>query len=413
MVAAMVPHRWSQLLQGFALLAAALVLAGCGTLGPNAAPVVSVSAVPSGVVLAPPAPPSPVEIVTPPPTKPAAPPPAEAVPRADRISTGHPNLPYAIRGELYVPENSDVPMHEVGVASWYGVPFHGRIAASGERYDMNAMTAAHPTMPLPSYARVRNLANGREVVVRVNDRGPFRAGRIIDLSRAAARKLGFSGTTMVEVERLTHDDIRTGAWRCETGDATSRKRRRRRGRKRSRRAASAGRRWPLTEAPAPRGLGSLRGRRRRRIGAVSPPAPRRAPRPSAAPASSCRSAGAGCSRCWPRRSPAAASGARCASLRSRSCVASSGCSTEYVPAEPQHRWLRWRATLDVEAERAQRAPRRRRAAAGRAAACTAGGRRACALRRRAQLALQLRHQLGQQLAQVARQRRRCAAPCSA
>ena len=188
---------------------------GCGTLGPNAAPVVSASAVPSGVVLAPPAPLSPVEIVTPPPTKPAAPPPAEAVPRADRISTGHPNLPYAIRGELYVPENSDVPMHEVGVASWYGVPFHGRTAASGERYDMNAMTAAHPTMPLPSYARVRNLANGREVVVRVNDRGPFRAGRIIDLSRAAARKLGFSGTTMVEVERLTHDDIRTGAWRSK------------------------------------------------------------------------------------------------------------------------------------------------------------------------------------------------------
>jgi len=216
MVAAMVPIRWPQLLQGFALLAAALVLVGCGTVVPNAAPVVSASAVPAGIVLAPPVPPSPVETVTPPPTKPAAPPPpAEAVPRADRIAPGHPNRPYAIRGELYVPENSDVPMHEVGVASWYGHPFHGRIAASGERYDMNAMTAAHPTMPLPSYARVRNLANGREVVVRVNDRGPFRAGRIIDLSRAAARKLGFSGTTMVEVERLTHDHIRSGAWRSK------------------------------------------------------------------------------------------------------------------------------------------------------------------------------------------------------
>jgi rare lipoprotein A len=74
-------------------------------------------------------------------------------------------------------------------------------------------------MPLPSYARVRNLANGREVIVRVNDRGPFRNGRVIDLSRAAARRLGFSGTTMVEVERLTHDDIRTGAWKAKPASA--------------------------------------------------------------------------------------------------------------------------------------------------------------------------------------------------
>jgi rare lipoprotein A len=222
MVAGMVPVRWPQILQGFALLAAALVLAGCGTVAPNAAPVVSASAVPAGIVLAPPPPPSPVE--TPAPIKPAAPPrPAEAVPRADRIAPGHPNRPYAIRGELYVPENSDVPMREVGVASWYGEPFHGRIAASGERYDMNAMTAAHPTMPLPSYARVRNLANGREVVVRVNDRGPFRANRIIDLSRAAARKLGFTGTTMVEVERLTHEDIRSGAWRSKPATSIAQK----------------------------------------------------------------------------------------------------------------------------------------------------------------------------------------------
>jgi rare lipoprotein A len=112
-----------------------------------------------------------------------------------------------------VPENRDVPMREVGIASWYGAPFHGRKASNGERYDMNAMTAAHPTMPLPSYARVKNLANGREVVVRVIDRGPFHKGRVIDLSRAAARKLRLNGLGMVEVERLTHDDIRTGAWR--------------------------------------------------------------------------------------------------------------------------------------------------------------------------------------------------------
>jgi len=198
------------------------MLAGCGTIAPNAAPVTSAAGVPAGIVLAPP--PPRVEPVAPPPPKPATPRVAgETVPRTDRIAPGFPNRPYAIRGELYVPENSDVPMHEVGVASWYGAPFHGRLAASGERYDMNAMTAAHPTMPLPSYARVRNLANGREVVVRVNDRGPFYGGRIIDLSRAAARKLGFSGTAMVEVERLMHDDIRSGAWRSKPATSLAQK----------------------------------------------------------------------------------------------------------------------------------------------------------------------------------------------
>ena len=214
MVAAMVPIRWCRLPQALALLAAAFVLAGCGTIVPNMAPVISAAPVSAGAVLAPPAPAAPIETAPPRAMAIVQTPPAEAVPRPDRIPPGHPNLPYAIRGELYVPQNSDVPMREVGIASWYGAPFHGRVAASGERYDMNAMTAAHPTMPLPSYARVRNLANGREVVVRVNDRGPFRGGRIIDLSRAAARRLGFSGITMVEVERLTHDDIRTGAWRA-------------------------------------------------------------------------------------------------------------------------------------------------------------------------------------------------------
>jgi rare lipoprotein A len=152
--------------------------------------------------------------------------PADAVPRVERIPEGAPNRPYVIKGELYVPEHADVPMREIGIASWYGPPFHGRKAANGERYDMNAMTAAHPTMPLPSYARVKNLANGREVVVRVNDRGPFHGGRVIDLSRAAARKLGFRGLALVEVERLTHDDIRSGAWkqRAAASRALARKR---------------------------------------------------------------------------------------------------------------------------------------------------------------------------------------------
>jgi rare lipoprotein A len=221
-VAMLLAARPLPLLQAVALLAAALVLAGCGTLAPGSAPVVSALPVPADSVGVPA--PAPVEPVAPAPAKPAAPPkPAEAVPRADRIAPGHPNRPYAIRGDLYVPENSDVPMREVGVASWYGRPFHGRIAASGERYDMNAMTAAHPTMPLPSYARVRNLANGRVVIVRVNDRGPFHAGRVIDLSRAAARKLRFSGTAMVEVERLTHEEIRSGSWRAKPATRVAQK----------------------------------------------------------------------------------------------------------------------------------------------------------------------------------------------
>jgi rare lipoprotein A len=138
---------------------------------------------------------------------------ADAVPRPERIATGYPNRQYQIRGAVYKPKNADVAVREVGVASWYGQPFHGRPTSSGERYNMYAMTAAHPTMPLPSYARVRNLSNGRSVIVRINDRGPFHGKRVIDLSYAAARKLKISGTAKVEVVRLTHAEIRTGAWR--------------------------------------------------------------------------------------------------------------------------------------------------------------------------------------------------------
>ncbi len=138
---------------------------------------------------------------------------ADAVPRVERIAAGYPNRPYAIRGVAYKPKNSDVPLREVGIASWYGQPFHGRPTSTGERYNMHAMTAAHPTMPLPSYARVRNLSNGRSVIVKINDRGPFYGKRVIDLSYAAARKLHIKGIAKVEVVRLTHDQIRSGAWR--------------------------------------------------------------------------------------------------------------------------------------------------------------------------------------------------------
>lgn len=137
----------------------------------------------------------------------------DAVPRVESIRTGGPNKPYEVFGQRYVPVAADEPMVEVGLASWYGRKFHGLPTASGEIFDMYAMTAAHRTMPLPSYALVRNLANGREVVVRVNDRGPFHEERVIDLSYAAALKLGTShGLAPVEVQRLTNEEIRSGRW---------------------------------------------------------------------------------------------------------------------------------------------------------------------------------------------------------
>jgi rare lipoprotein A len=137
----------------------------------------------------------------------------DAIPRIEPIRDGGPNKPYEVLGLLFVPFKSDRPFVQRGLASWYGRKFHGRRTASGEVYDMYAMTAAHPTMPIPSYARVRNPANGREVIVRVNDRGPFHAGRVIDLSYAAALKLDLlRAVAPVDVIRITHAEIRNGAW---------------------------------------------------------------------------------------------------------------------------------------------------------------------------------------------------------
>ena len=141
----------------------------------------------------------------------------DAEPRVEPIKSGGPNKPYEVLGRSYVPLAGDAPLTERGLASWYGRKFHGRPTSNGEIYDMYAMTAAHKTMPLPSYARVRNPANGREIVVRVNDRGPFHAGRVIDLSYTAALKLGvLNAVAPVEVERLTFEAIRSGAWRGDT-----------------------------------------------------------------------------------------------------------------------------------------------------------------------------------------------------
>ena len=107
-------------------------------------------------------------------------------------------------GKEYVPLAFVQPYRQRGTASWYGKKFHGQRTASGEPYDMYAMTAAHPTLPIPSYARVTRVATGRSVIVRINDRGPFHQGRMIDLSYAAALKLGFAhlGSAEVELESI-------------------------------------------------------------------------------------------------------------------------------------------------------------------------------------------------------------------
>jgi rare lipoprotein A len=137
----------------------------------------------------------------------------DATPRLENIRKGGPNKPYEVLGQRYEPITGDEPLIERGLASWYGRKFHGRPTSSGEVYNMYAMTAAHPTMPIPSYARVRNPKNGREIIVRINDRGPFHKGRIIDLSYTAALKLDLlRGVAPVELERLTYEDIRSGAW---------------------------------------------------------------------------------------------------------------------------------------------------------------------------------------------------------
>jgi len=127
------------------------------------------------------------------------------VPRAEpRSAHGNPPF-YEVLGQRYYVLLSADGYFERGVASWYGPTFHGGNTSSGELYDMYGMTAAHKTLPLPSYARVTNLRNGRSVVVRINDRGPFVSNRLIDLSYAAAARLDMirEGTTLVEVRALT------------------------------------------------------------------------------------------------------------------------------------------------------------------------------------------------------------------
>jgi rare lipoprotein A len=127
----------------------------------------------------------------------------DAVPRAEPLHR-FANRTYVALGNAYTPLTERRAFSEEGLASWYGRRFHGRKTASGEPYDMYAMTAAHPTLPIPSYARVTSLSNGKSVVVRINDRGPFHSKRVIDLSYTAAHKLGYlkQGSARVRVESL-------------------------------------------------------------------------------------------------------------------------------------------------------------------------------------------------------------------
>ena len=214
-------QRWPRLI-GLAALAALAWLAGCAS-GPPPGPA-------GGGAHLPAARPSPSIAAPnrdfdrdgpglhPPPDLASVP---DAQPRLEATRPGGPNKPYAVLGQAYTPLAGDPPLVERGLASWYGNKFHGRSTANGETYNMYAMTAAHKTMPLPSYARVRNPANGREVVVRVNDRGPFHADRMIDLSYTAALKLGvLGGVAAVEIERITYEAIRTGSWRVPAGLGT-------------------------------------------------------------------------------------------------------------------------------------------------------------------------------------------------
>ena len=178
-------------------MAAAVVIAGCGT-APKSPPAAQPSR--TGGFYQDDGPPAqvPADILSTP----------DAVPRIEPFHGGA-SRPYLALGRSYTPITDDRPLVQRGYASWYGRQFHGNRTSTGEVYDMFAMTAAHPTMPLPSYARVTNLRDGSSVVVRVNDRGPFRDGRVIDLSYAAAVRLGIAakGTGEVEIQRITHREI--------------------------------------------------------------------------------------------------------------------------------------------------------------------------------------------------------------
>jgi rare lipoprotein A len=164
------------------LLGVVLLLGACGKMGIR--PVIISDSAPPGSVSA-------IDI-------------KDAIPRADPIRKSGNKSPYQVFGVDYQVMTDATGYRETGVASWYGRKFHGRPTSNGETFNSYSVTAAHRSLPIPCYVRVRNLDNDRQLVVRVNDRGPFHADRIIDLSYAAAVKLGFAdhGTARVEVELI-------------------------------------------------------------------------------------------------------------------------------------------------------------------------------------------------------------------
>lgn len=186
------------------LAAVALALGGCGSAPPASAkkPSPVATAKKGGYYL------DDGPEANPPPNLDAVP---DAVPRKEPLHR-FANRTYVALGTTYTPQTERSSYSEEGLASWYGRRFHGKKTASGELYDMYAMTAAHPTLPIPSYARVTALNSGKSVVVRINDRGPFHSSRIIDLSYTAAHKLGFlgGGSGRVRVDAIDPDtyDIR-------------------------------------------------------------------------------------------------------------------------------------------------------------------------------------------------------------
>ncbi|WP_322996162.1 septal ring lytic transglycosylase RlpA family protein [Castellaniella sp.] len=146
----------------------------------------------------------------------------DAVPRIERHAPAN-FRPYDIFGVRYTPIAENQAYRQEGIASWYGRKFHGAKTANGETYDMYAMTAAHPTLPIPSYARVTSKVNGRSVTVRINDRGPFHPGRIIDLSYVAAAKLGLigPGSGRVTVQAITNANILAGNYPGASGSVAA------------------------------------------------------------------------------------------------------------------------------------------------------------------------------------------------
>ena len=132
----------------------------------------------------------------------------DAVPKSEPLARYGNHSPYTVLGKTYTVLPTSKGYHERGIASWYGSKFHGRRTSSGEPYDMHLATAAHKSLPLPTYAEVTNLDNGRKMIVKINDRGPFHEGRIIDLSYAAAIRLGVdkTGTARIDVRAL---DVKT------------------------------------------------------------------------------------------------------------------------------------------------------------------------------------------------------------